>query len=182
MSLESFSLFFATRACVVAVWNVIMIALDATNIATLAAGCASIIVRMIVTTSGGLAVSSPMTGTLPAAGRGAPIGDPPPTWLLSPVAALGVPLPVLGGLGLVPVFLPLRGLLIGTVTAVLLACPPNTLEKLLMGGLALALGHSSSASSGEGWPVHALVPHVFIALDITIRFHWADMVLTGCFS
>ncbi len=51
-----------------------------------------------------------------------------------------------------------------------------------MGGLALALGRSSSALSGRGWPIHALITHVFVAVDITIRFHWADMVLTGCFS
>ena len=135
-------------------------------------------------TSGGLAVLPPMTKTLPVVGRGAPIRGPPPPWLWSPVVALCVPLPVLGGLDLVHIFLPLGGLLIGMVTAVLLACPPNTLEKLLMvGGLALALGwSSSSASSGKGWPVHALFAHVFVTLDITIRFHWMDMVLKGCSS
>jgi hypothetical protein len=99
-------------------------------------------------------------------------------------------LPALGGgLGLGPTFLPLGGLLtslpwtLGTVTAVLLACPPNTLEKLLMGCLlALVMRRSSLALSDRGWPVHALVPHVLVVLDITSRFHRVDMVLTGCSS
>jgi hypothetical protein len=83
----------------------------------------------------------------------------------------------------VPISLPLGGLLLGTVTANLLACPPNTLEKsLLVGGLVSACGPSSSASFGGGCPLHALVAHVLVAFDITIRFHLEDMVLSGCSS
>ena len=48
--------------------------------------------------------------------------------------------------------------------------------------LALVMGRSSLALSDGGWPVHALVAHVLMVLDITSCFHWADMVLTGCFS
>jgi hypothetical protein len=48
--------------------------------------------------------------------------------------------------------------------------------------LALVMGQSSSALSDGGWPVHALVAHVLVVLNITSRFHWADMVLTGCSS
>jgi hypothetical protein len=107
---------------------------------------------------------------------------------MSPVATVGVPLPALGGgLGLGPTFLPLGGLLtglpwlLGTVTAVLLACPPNTLEKSLKGCLlALVMGRSSLALSNGGWSVHALVAHVLMVLNITSRFHRADMVLTRC--
>jgi hypothetical protein len=109
---------------------------------------------------------------------------------MSPVATVGVPPLALGGeLGLGPTFLPLGGLLtglpwpFGMVTAVLLACPPNMLEKLLMGGLlTLVMGRSSSALSDGGWPIHALVAHVLVVLDITRLFHRADMVLTGCSS
>jgi hypothetical protein len=109
---------------------------------------------------------------------------------MSPVATVDVPLPALGGgLGLGPTFLLLGGLLaglpwpLGTVTAVLLACPPNTLEKLLMGCLlALVMGRFSLALSEGGWPIHALVAHFLVILDITSRFHQADMVLTGCSS
>jgi hypothetical protein len=61
-------------------------------------------------------------------------------------------------------------------TAVLVAGPPNTLEKSLM---VAAGGPSSSASSGGGCPIHALNAHVFVVLDITIRFHLEDMVLIG---
>ncbi len=65
----------------------------------------------------------------------------------------------------------------GMVTAVLVAGPPNTLEKSLM---VAAGGLSSSASSGGGCPIqHALNAHVFVVLDITIRFHLEDMVLIG---
>jgi hypothetical protein len=92
-------------------------------------------------------------------------------------------------LGLGPTFLPLGGLLtglpwpLGMVTAILFACPPNTLEKLLMGCLlALVMGRSSLALSGGGWPIHALVAYVLVVLDITSRFHRADMGLTGCSS
>ncbi len=155
-----------------------MFALEAADMATLAADCASIIVRMIVTTSApssGLADPPPMTGTLPAAGLGGPFGPP---GLQSRVVALGVPPPVLGLLGLVPAFPPFGGLLpglpwpCGTMTAVCLPCPPNMLEKLLMG----------AASSGGSCPVHALVAHVLVTFNNTIRFHREDMVLTGCSS
>jgi hypothetical protein len=39
-----------------------------------------------------------------------------------------------------------------------------------------------AASSGGGCPLHALVAHVLVTFDITIRFHREDMVLTGCSS
>ncbi len=169
VSLESLSLSFDARACAVAVWNAIMFALEAADIATLAADCASIIVWMMAITSGGLVVPPPMTETLTAAGCGPSLGDPTPFWLWSTVATLCVPL--------------LWGLLTGAVTAVRLACPPNTLEKLLMvGGHSVMRGRSSSASSGNGGPVQMLCAHVFVGLDITIRFHCMDMVLTWCSS
>jgi hypothetical protein len=62
------------------------------------------------------------------------------------------------------------------VTAVLVARPPNTLEKSLM---VTAWGSSATALSGGGCPIQALVAHAFVALDITIRFHLDDMVLIG---
>jgi hypothetical protein len=109
---------------------------------------------------------------------------------MSPVATIGVPLPALGGwLDLGPTFFLLGGLLtglpwmFGMVTAILLTCPPITLEKSLMGSLlALVMGRSSLALSDRGWPVQALVAHILVVLNITNRFHRADMVLTGCFS
>jgi hypothetical protein len=58
------------------------------------------------------------------------------------------------------------------MTAIRLPCPPNTLSKSSMG----------AALSGGGCPVHALVAHVLVTFDITIRFHREDMVLTGCSS
>jgi hypothetical protein len=98
-----------------------------------------------------------MAGLIPVGDRGAPLGGTPQTWLLRPVVDLGVPPPVLGGLGLVPALPPLGGLLtglawpFGMATAVILACPPNTLEKSLMGGVvAFTVGHSSFASSSGG--------------------------------
>ena len=48
--------------------------------------------------------------------------------------------------------------------------------------LALVMGQSSLALSDGGWPVHALVTHVIVVLNITSCFHQADMVLTGCSS
>jgi hypothetical protein len=52
-----------------------------------------------------------------------------------------------------------------------------------MGGVvAFMVGHSSFASSSGGWLVHALVAHVFVALNITTRFHRAAIVLTKCSS
>jgi hypothetical protein len=135
----------------------------------------------------GLVVMPPMMGLLPVGDRGAPLGGTLPTWLLRPVVDLGVPPPVLGGLGLVPALPLLGGLLtglawlFGMATSILLACPPNTLEKLSMGGVvAFTVGRSSFASSGGGWPIHALVAHVFITLDITTCFHRVAIVLTGC--
>ena len=92
------------------------------------------------------------------------------------MATLGDPPPVVRGLGLGPIDRPFGGLLIRMVTAVFMACPPNTLEKSLM---VAAWGQSSSATSGGGCPIHALIAHVFVAFDITIRFHLEDMVLTG---
>ncbi len=92
-------------------------------------------------------------------------------------------------MGLGPTFLPLGVLLtglpwpFGMVTAIFLACPLNTLEKLLMDSLlALVMGRFSLALSDGGWPVHALVAHILVVLDITIHFHQVDMVLTGCSS
>ena len=129
--------------------------------------CASIIVRMMAIISGGLVVPPPTTEMLTAAGWGTSLDGPTPFWLWSTVATLLVPL--------------LWELLTGMVTAVRLACPPNTLEKSLMvGGHAVARGRSSSASSGNGGPVQTLCAHVFVGLDITIRFHCMDMVLIWC--
>jgi hypothetical protein len=58
------------------------------------------------------------------------------------------------------------------MTAIHLPCPLNTLSKLSMG----------AALSGGGCPVHALVAHILVTFNITIRFHREDMVLTGCSS
>jgi hypothetical protein len=105
----------------------------------------------------GLVVTPPMVGLLPVGDRGAPLGGTPPTWLLRLVVDLGLPPPVLRGLSLVPA--------------------------LSMGGVvAFTVGRSSFASSSRGWSVHVIIAHVFIALDITMRFHQAAIVLTGCLS
>ena len=156
VSLESLSPFFAARACAVAVWNAIMFVLDATDMATLAADWASIIVRMIDIMSG-LVGAPPCRAVVPLS-----------TWRRLPVTTLGEP---------PPLSLLFGGLLIGTVTAVLLVCPPNTLEKSLMVG-----GQSSSASSGAGRSLQAFFAHFSVVFVITIRFHLDDMVLTGCSS
>ncbi len=67
----------------------------------------------------------------------------------------------------------------GMVTAILLACPPNTPTKSSMG---CVVSLRWVILSGKGFPIHALVAHVFVALDITKRFHRAAIVLTGCSS
>jgi hypothetical protein len=100
----------------------------------------------------GLVIMPLMIGLLRVGDRGAPLNDTPLTWLLCAMVDLGIPPPVLGGLGLVPALPPPGGLLtglawlFGMVTAVLLACPPNMLEKSSMGGVvAFTVGHSSFA-------------------------------------